>query len=129
MPDVISQADFLQKSGFRSVVLLSLASVLAAPGNFDNPKSSLQDSMTMFKQHALFKHVTIRRKLHDLILAELATKEEGATSEKHMKEKKHKKEKKDKCDHDEDESEEDPGKSKEKKKGKKDKKDKKMKSS
>ena len=94
LPESLTTSAAVQKDTYRLVVLLSLAAIIAAPGNYKDPSKSLQDCMTMFKQHDLFKGTTIPRKLQDMVTATLPGKE--ASPEKERKEKKDKGEKKEK---------------------------------
>ena len=79
LPAAIARAETVQRDCYRAVVLLSLSAIIAAPGNFKDPNNSLQDSMNMFKQHALFKGMAIPRKLHDRVLAQMTPKQDQPT--------------------------------------------------
>ena len=93
--DAISGAEATLQCGFRAVVLLSLSAIIVAPGNFEDPRASLLSSMNMFKQNSHFQSCNIPRKLHEMVLAQMAApKIEAAGESKDEKENQGKKDKK-----------------------------------
>ena len=97
LPDAISGAEATLKCGFRTVVVLSLSAIIISPGSFPDPRGSLMSSMTMFKRNMLFQSCSIPKKLHELVLAQMAPKaEESAEEPKIEKEDHGKKDKKEK---------------------------------